>query len=261
MKTLIGCAIFMAMAWMAHAQTQDSVIAETGSQIICSLKQVKVLANFLKGGLNYKFAAMNATLNFDYDEYNQYEVSVVNSYLIPIQTGITNFSVLNSLINVNAVVTAIRTRLGVIRELGLLVKSNVLKSILARIDLWVAQDLSNFQHAIMRHILNKFADDSIVVANVASCRQTAFTVFDATFQNSSDTMNNCAGDMQKVYINSQLISNDIYGALKNALLTLITTTMNTCMANNAIENAWAMDWVTDVQRDGFIACINQVSTN
>ena len=195
----------------------------------------------------------------DYDAFVNMETNMINNNVLPMLNGMYNTSVLKSLYTIYNLLPAIRQQNLDLRNIAYNDKTLTWQQISARFDFWINRDSNSFQHAIMKHILNKFADNSIVVASVASCRQTAFAAFNATFQSSYDTINKCQ-DRSNYYAASQLYVNAWWPMYRTSQ-SLFTTALAYCMTTNTIENAWAMDWVTDDQRNGFIGCMDQVKFN
>lgn len=254
------CFIVLVVAQMSQAQTQEAVVAETGNQIIYSLTQVKTLASYLKDGINYRKESSTDTLNFNYDAYYQNEVDWVKTYLTPMQIT-TTATVKSSLQIVTSSVASVRQKMLELRDTGLTVKNAGWQSIINRINLWACRDLSNFLNALMKHLLNKYSDKTIVVASVATCRLSAFTVFNSTLQNSSDTIYNCAWDMQKLYLTSQLAFNDAYRALNGALQTLLTSKLTSCMTSNSITSPAGIDKATAAQKTALVTCLNKATND
>ena len=264
-KVFFGIIATLTFLQITLAQTQDSVVADTGRQIIDALRQVKQLTVSLKEGINSRSSSIASTFWVDFNLFYNAQQKDLTNNVSPLESGTTNVAVLNVLTNLRTISTRIFTKMVNLRETVINKRTAFWQASALRAEMFGSRDLTASLHALMKHMLNKYVDNTVNPAMVANCRQSAFINFNITIRATRGTIENCGFNPTIVFEKSQTDYITAFRILYFLSDNLLNTALTSCLNNNGIENAWAIDWVTDAQRNGFVNCltaeINNVNNN
>lgn len=228
----------------------------TNAQVNASVLLVNLTVATQKTGLSGITEIDVRMVGNVYDSIFATESDAVNIYLTPMFTGMFNTSVLNITYRMDAVVTPIRALLQKVRDTAYSIKRNNLVRIAARIDFF-SKDITAFLNGIATTTLNKFNARTIVISKVANCQKTVFTAFNATLAQAAANMTTVARSFMTSSQSAYSSIQNYYMGVSN-IFDSVVLNIPSCLDSNSIVNAWAMDWVTDAQRIGYIACIDPV---